>query len=123
MPPTSAITRPLERLVALVGQAAAWTLLAVVALQSAILVARRLGFTSIVAGETVTLLAVPVTLLTIPWVLQRNAHVAADALSERLPPRVARLIEQGRARPPRPALRAGPRLALRPLCLERLRER
>lgn len=83
----------IQRLVAVIGQAAACALLPLALLQAGILVARRFGFTAASAGELVTWLAVPVALLTIPWVLQANAHVAADALAERFPAPVRRAVE------------------------------
>lgn len=87
------MVRLFENAVSAVGQAAAYALLPLALLQVAILVARRFGHTAVAAGEIATWIAVPVGLLTIPWVLQLNAHVAADALAERFPPAVRRVVE------------------------------
>ena len=87
--------RPLERIVTLFGHLAAWALLPLALGQAGILVARRLGYTAVAAGEVVGWLAVAVALLAIPWALQSDAHVAADALAERLSPAIRRAVAKG----------------------------
>lgn len=84
---------PLDHPVTLAGHLAAYALVPLALLQAGILLARRFGYTATAPGEVVGWLGVAVALLAIPYVLRRGAHVAADALAERLPTRVRGAVE------------------------------
>ena len=84
--------RLVGQLVAGAGRLAAAALLAVALGQTAILVARKAGFATVAAQETVMALAVPAVLLAIPWALLEGRHVAVDLFAGRVAARIGLVL-------------------------------